>query len=262
MWNPEIYLRFADERGRPFYDLVDRVRLDRPRTVVDMGCGPGNLTVSLAGRWPEAQIIGVDSSPEMIVAARKALATAPSVGNVRFEVGDVHGYVIPDDVDVIVTNAMLQWVPDSDEVLTSWVRPGRWIAAQMPANHGAPGHVLLRQVMRDWRSQLGDLGEQVRAVGDAVHHARLLRAAGCEHVDVWQTEYIHQLPEVPDGDHPVLTWMSGTAMRPVRQALSDAGWAAFCAQLNPLLAEAYPATNGVVDFPFLRVFMAAYQGKS
>jgi trans-aconitate 2-methyltransferase len=255
MWNPEIYLRFADERGRPFHDLVNRVGASSPRAVEDLGCGPGNLTETLVDRWPAAAIRGIDSSPEMI-----ATAISPSA-RATYEVGDVREYKPGDDVDVIVSNAMLQWVDECDEILKSWVKPGRWIAAQMPANYDAPSHLLLRSLCASprWSAKLGHLSETVRAVGDAVHFARLLRDAGCDHVDTWETTYIHQLPQVTAGDHPVLTWMSGTALRPVRSALSDDDFAAFAAELNPLLQEAYPAVNRVVDFPFLRVFVVGYR---
>ncbi|WP_020519922.1 methyltransferase domain-containing protein [Catelliglobosispora koreensis] len=253
MWNPEIYLRFADERGRPFHDLVGRVKAETPRVVEDLGCGPGNLTETLAVRWPDAQIRGVDSSPEMIAAAQTPSALA------TYAVGDVRAHVPGAEVDVIVTNAMLQWVEGADEILASWVKPGRWIAAQMPANHDAPAHVLLRELCgtAKWSAKLGFMADK-RSVGDAVHYARLLRTAGCDHVDTWETLYVHQLP-VTGAHHPVLTWLSGTALRPVRAALSDDDFLAYCAELQPRLAEAYPAHDGVVDFPFLRVFAVGYR---
>lgn len=129
MWDPGIYLRYTDERSRPFDDLVRRVHADSPQRVVDLGCGPGNLTVTLAERWPGAQVTGIDSSPEMIARARELDADA------EFIVGDVRDW-LPHDTDVVVSNATLQWVPDHTALLRRWMhalRPGDWLACQLPA---------------------------------------------------------------------------------------------------------------------------------
>jgi trans-aconitate 2-methyltransferase len=252
MWNPEVYLRYADERGRPFHELVARIGAQAPASVLDMGCGPGNLTQTLTQRWPKARVHGVDSAPEMIDEARAKTSGA------TYEVADATRYEVPADVDVIVSNAMLHWVPGHEEVLRRWVRPGRWIAMQVPANFAAPSHLLLREACGSprWAGKLGVLNEQVREVGDAVHYGRLLRAAGCV-VDAWETTYVHQLPVA--ATHPVLTWMTGTALRPVRARLSDAEWEEFCADFDSALWTRYPADGSVVDFPFQRVFAVAHR---
>src|SRR5688500_689691 len=108
MWDPEVYLRFASERGRPFHELVARVGAEEPRRVVDLGCGPGNLTEALTRRWPRALVEGIDWSREMIAEAQAKTA------GVEYHVGDVREYLPGDDVDVIVSNALLQWVPDHE----------------------------------------------------------------------------------------------------------------------------------------------------
>ncbi|MBV1850330.1 trans-aconitate 2-methyltransferase [Catellatospora tritici] len=254
MWNPDIYLRFADERGRPFHDLLARIAADDPREVVDLGCGPGNLTETLVTRWPRARVRGLDSSPEMIDKARAG------AGSVAYEVADVREYVPAPDVDVITTNAVLQWVPGHERLLAAWagaLRPGAWLALQVPGNQDAPAHLALRDLCAAprWADRLGELNDAVRRVPDATGYARLLREVGCD-VDAWETEYLHQLPE-GGPEHPVLTWLSGTALRPVRAALDDADWAEFRAQLQPALARAYPPYAGIVDFPFRRVFAVA-----
>src|SRR6201991_1204289 len=104
MWNPDVYLTFADHRGRPFFDLTSRVGAQSPRRVVDLGCGPGNLTATLAERWPGAEIEAWDSSPEMVESARER--------GVDAQVGDVQSWEPKPDTDVVVSNATLQWVPD------------------------------------------------------------------------------------------------------------------------------------------------------
>jgi trans-aconitate 2-methyltransferase len=256
MWNPETYLRFADERGRPFHDLLARVRAESPRQVVDLGCGPGNLTATLAGRWPGAAVHGIDSSPEMVAKARAEGGVAETV---TYAVGDVRDYTPGPDVDVIVTNAVLQWVPGQLELVARWaraLRPGGWLGLQVPGNHDAPAHRALRELCASsrWSQRLESLADRSRAVPDAAVYARLLRDAGCA-ADAWETTYVHQLP-VTGAAHPVLTWLTGTALRPVRAALQaqPGAWEQFQVELEPLLAAAYPADGAVVDFPFRRVF--------
>jgi trans-aconitate 2-methyltransferase len=122
MWNPDVYLAFADHRGRPFVDLLSRVGADRPRRVVDLGCGPGNLTATLVQRWPAAVVEAWDSSPDMVEAARERGVDAC--------VGDIREWMPRPDTDVVVSNAALQWVPDHSELLVRW-------AAQLGASGGA-----------------------------------------------------------------------------------------------------------------------------
>ena len=153
MWDPTSYLRYGDERSRPFHDLIARVPADRPAEVVDLGCGPGALTVGLADRWPDARIRGLDSSPEMIGRARE-LASA-----VDFTVGDVTDWVPGPDVRVVVANAVLQWVPGHEELLLRWaatLTPGGWLAVQVPGNFDAPSHRVLRTLAAEprWRDRV------------------------------------------------------------------------------------------------------------
>ena len=110
MWDPEQYARFAGERGRPFVELLNRVDLQSPRRVVDLGCGPGNLTAMLADRWPDAIVVGIDSSPEMISAAS-------SIDGVTFRLDDITAFRPDPDTDLLISNAALQWVPGHAELL-------------------------------------------------------------------------------------------------------------------------------------------------
>ncbi|NES13397.1 MULTISPECIES: trans-aconitate 2-methyltransferase [Micromonospora] len=271
MWDPTTYLRYGDERSRPFHDLLARVGAERPRAVVDLGCGPGTLTATLAGRWPGSRITGLDSSVEMIDEARarartrvRALAGAGvATEPVTFTVGDVRAWHPAPDVDVVVCNAVLQWVPDHQELLTRWAAElpsGAWLAIQVPGNFAAPSHRALREVARRdrWRDTLAPLLREA-PVDDPTDYAALLVGAGCA-VDAWETTYVHLLPAAADADHPVLTWMEGTALRPVRAALDAAGWADFRAELGVRLAQAYPVRQGQVYFPFRRIFVVARTG--
>ncbi|GAA0423989.1 trans-aconitate 2-methyltransferase [Actinoplanes capillaceus] len=244
MWDPTVYRRFGAERSRPFFDLVGRIGADRPRAVADLGCGPGDLTRTLAERWPGARVTGLDSSPEMIAKA----AAAP--GPVEFRLADISDWRPDPDTDVVVTNAALQWVPGHPEMLARWARElpsGAWLAMQVPGNFDSPGHRAARE--------LSPVELRSDPVYDAAGYAELLTAAGAV-VDAWETTYVHLLPATPE-EHPVLRWMEGTALRPVRAALDDAGWAAFRAAFSERLTEAYPERHGLVALEFRRIFVVA-----
>jgi trans-aconitate 2-methyltransferase len=254
MWDPAVYQRFGDERSRPFLDLTARIGAREPGRVVDLGCGPGDLTATLAERWPGARVEGLDSSPEMIERARSA------AGRVTFTLGDVRDW--RPDADVVVTNATLQWVPGHQRLLARWAAelpPGAWIAMQVPGNFDAPSHRALREVARRAPFAAALAGALRDApVDDPQTYAASLLAAGAR-VDAWETTYLHLLPD--DGAaHPVLRWMEGTALRPVRARLDDVAWQRFRTELTGRLADAYPARGGVVAFPFRRIFVVAQTG--
>lgn len=244
MWDPSQYLAFADHRGRPFYELVARVGAESPRRVVDVGCGPGNLTASLSSRWPAAAIEAFDSSPEMVEAARSA--------GVDARVDDVTTWKPAPDTDVVVSNAVLQWVPSHPDVVRSWVSllsSGAWIAFQVPGNFADPSHRLIREVAGP---SLAHVFRVEKPVLDPVEYADLL--ADCSSVDVWETTYVQRL----SGPDPVLEWVQGTALRPVRAALSSSDYDVYLAELAPRLREAYPArADGTTWFPFRRIFAVA-----
>jgi trans-aconitate 2-methyltransferase len=249
MWDPAVYRRFGAERSRPFFDLTGRIAVDRPHTVVDLGCGPGELTLTLAERWPDARITGIDSSPEMI---DKALAHH---GPAWFEVGDVREWKPGPDVDVLITNATLQWVDGHQALLARWaveLPRGAWLAMQVPGNFDAPSHRLLRALAA--RHGIGHVTREA-PVDDPARDAELLLATGAT-VDAWETTYLHLLPQAGP-EHPVLRWMEGTALRPVKAALDDNAWQSFRAEFGEELAAAYPAAHGHVAFPFRRVFVVA-----
>ena len=253
MWDPTVYHRFGDERARPFHDLVARIGAEHPRTVTDLGCGPGELTASLARRWPHARIAGLDSSAEMIARARVL------GGSVDFTVADVGDWQPGPDTDVVVTNAVLQWVPEHRALIERWIRalpPGAWFAMQVPGNFDAPSHRALRALARSapYADLVGDVVREA-PVDDAVGYAALLTGAGAA-VDAWETTYVHLLPDT-GSEHPVLRWMEGTALRPVKAVLDAPAWRGFRAALGATLTAEYPARNGYVAFPFRRIFVVA-----
>jgi trans-aconitate 2-methyltransferase len=248
MWDPDKYLAFADHRARPFYELIARIQAESPRRVVDMGCGPGTLTEVLATRWPEAALEAFDSSEEMVDAARGR--------GIDAHVGDVTTWKPQPDTDVIVTNAVLQWVPGHADIVRRWVAElpsGAWIALQVPGNFEGPSHTLVRELVAGaWQSRLADVDlRPENAVLTPMGYAELFD--GCV-ADTWETTYT----QVLTGEDPVLEWITGTALRPIKAALSDDEWTAFRADLAPKLREAYPRRpDGRTWFPFRRVFAAA-----
>ncbi len=251
MWDPTKYLAFADHRSRPLFDLVGRIAADAPRRVVDLGCGPGNLTEALRARWPAAALEASDSSPEMVAAARER--------GIDATVLDVRDWQPAPDTDVVVTNAVLQWVNGHDELLARWAKQlphGAWLAFQVPGNFAAPSHVRVRGLAASarWRDRLESVVlREDDAVLDPVGYAALLSDAGCA-VDAWETTYLQRLT----GDDPVLEWVTGTALRPIRNVLSDDDWQEFLAELAPLLRAEYPMrSDGTTWFPFRRVFVVA-----
>jgi trans-aconitate 2-methyltransferase len=252
-WDPDRYLTYADERGRPFVELVSRVGAQEPASVVDLGCGPGNLTALLVERWPHSAVVGLDSSAEMI---EKAEATTPAVA---FRVADLRDWADAggEPVDVIVSNATLQWVPghlDLLPALVDRVRPGGWLAFQVPGNFGEPSHTIRTDLAAEapYAAALEGHAPPVPSSHDPAVYLRALHGLGCE-VDAWETTYLHVL----HGEDPVFTWVSGTGARPTLQALPDDLRPRFEAEFKRRLRAAYPEGPGGVVLPFRRVFVVA-----
>jgi trans-aconitate 2-methyltransferase len=257
-WDPEQYLRYADERSRPFFDLMARVQADAPQLVVDLGCGPGTLTRALAQRWPVAQVVGVDSSPEMIAAAAAPLVPGDRLMYVCADLRDWQPERAP---DLVVSNAALHWVPDHlglIEQFAGWVRPGGAFAMQVPDNFEAPSHTVIREVADSsrWRERLRAAHQDEAGAAEPADYLAALEAGGLE-PDVWQTTYHHLL----QGEDPVLSWVKGTALRPALTALADdpAATDEFLAECGAALREAYPAGSSGTVLPFRRIFAVGHR---
>jgi trans-aconitate 2-methyltransferase len=259
-WDPALYQAYADERGRPFVDLTARIRTTAPSTVVDLGCGPGNMTATLADRWPDARVLGLDSSPEMIVAA----SSRSRAGRLEFRVSTIEGWT-PDPVDVIVANASLQWVPSHPDLLPSWataLRPGGTLAFQVPRTRLMPAGDVIRAVASSprWAPLVGHVVDAAgprslaSSVRDVAEYVDALARLGLR-VDAWETTYQHIL----SGPDPVLEWFSGTGLRPYLDALAgDApALAEFRAEVAAALREVYPPAPYGTILPFPRIFVVA-----
>jgi len=252
-WNPDVYLTFADERTRPAVELASRVALPAPSRLIDLGCGPGNSTAVLAARWPDAAIEGLESSPDMLAKAR-----ASSVRATWIE-GDVGAWArssAPGQYEVIFSNAMLHWIPDHRSLLPQLMRKlasGGALAFQVPRNFDAPSHVLMRQTAErgPWASGLAD-AQRVHVEAPDTYFDILSPFSSA--IDLWETTYLHVL----QGEDPVLTWVSGTALRPFVQRLEGTERDAFVTEYRQRLREAYPRRDdGKTLFPFKRLFAVA-----
>ncbi|TFV66301.1 trans-aconitate 2-methyltransferase [Blastococcus sp. CT_GayMR20] len=248
-WDPAVYLRFASERARPFTELVARVGAENPGVVLDLGCGEGSGTAALARRWPGARVIGVDSSPEMLAAAERAAA------GVEFVVGDVRDWAPDGPVDLVVSNAVLHWIPGHDRLLAGWagwLRPGGWLAVQVPGNFRAPTHAVLADLCRSpaWADRLAEVAPSPDAVLEPAGYLDVLTGAGLA-ADVWETTYLHVLT----GTDPVLGWVRSTVLRPVLARLGDDDAARLTADYAAALRTAYPVRpDGTTVLPFRRIF--------
>ncbi|SDC99611.1 trans-aconitate 2-methyltransferase [Streptomyces prasinopilosus] len=263
-WDPDQYLRHSGHRARPFLDLLARIPAlpgDPPR-IADLGCGAGNVTALLAGRWPGARVTGYDNSPEMLGRARADhRGPAPGGGRTDFAHADLRTWTPGPGrpYDLIVSNAALQWVPGHADRFADWTAglvPGGTLAFQVPGNFDAPSHTLLRELARSprWAGRLDGVLRHTDAVLRPEAYLERLTGLGCT-ADVWETTYVHLLR----GEDPVLDWVKGTGLRPVLTALADDPGArdAFVDEYRAALRTAYPAGPHGTPFPFRRVFAVA-----
>lgn len=250
-WDPTQYLKFANERLQPALDLLGRIPALAPETVVDLGCGAGTLAPMLTARWPLAKLTGVDGSPEMLAKAR---ADHPSA---TFLQGDIATWSPAEPVDVLYTNAALHWLDGHDALiprLLACVKPGGWLAIQMPRNFRAPSHTTIVDAIEQgpWRAKLEPhlRRDPVRGPG---YYWRLLHDRAAQ-LSIWETRYL----QVLSGDNPVADYTKGTWLKQFLDRLEGAEKAAFEADYRRRVALAYPKeADGRTLFPFRRLFILA-----
>lgn len=251
-WSAQQYVKFEDERTRPVRDLLAAVPTAEPRRAIDLGCGPGNSTEVLLGRFPGAAVRGLDSSEEMVKAARKRLP------DLTFEMGDIDTWTADEPVDVIVANAVLQWLPDHLSTLprlAGQLSDGGSLAVQMPDNLDQDYHKLMREVATGgaWRDKLAAAVAARKDLPAPAGYYSLLRPE-CRRVDVWRTIYHHPLA----GVDAVVEWFKGSALWPYLEPLSEDERIAYLTEYRAGIARAYPLqSDGVVLLPFPRLFIVA-----
>lgn len=252
-WSAKQYVAFEDERTRPARDLLAAIPTAEARSVVDIGCGPGNSTELLVQRFPGATVSGLDSSADMIAAARKRLP------QLQFDVAEIDRWADQGLFDVIFANAVLQWVPNHPALLPALagkLAEGGSLAIQMPDNLNEPSHRLMREVAANgpWASKLADAAGQRTDMASASEYFSMLRPQ-CARVDVWRTTYHHQLS---DGAAGVVEWFKGSGLIPFLSPLTESERAQYLEQYLAEVEKAYPAlADGSVLLPFPRLFMVA-----
>ncbi|EDL58993.1 trans-aconitate 2-methyltransferase [Gimesia maris] len=254
VWDADQYLKYQRERTQPAIDLAARVRLEAPRRIVDVGCGPGNSTAVLSRRWPQAELSGLDSSAEMLETARES---QPAVH--WFQV-DISSWEPETKYDLIFSNAVLQWVPDHEAIfprLMSFLVPGGALAVQLPMHYDSPLHYLVKEVSErpEWSEQTAEARQALGSESRLFYYDLL--APQSSELELWETEYIHIMENV----EAILEWFRGTGLRPYLQALpDDRDRARFETELLERYRAAYPLqANGKVLFPFRRLFIVSYR---
>ncbi len=248
-WDPSLYERFDQQRHRPALDLLAQV-VTPPARVVDLGCGTGALTAVIAERWPDAELYGLDNSPEMLERARRDHPL------LQFEHGDIEHWRPGHPLDLIYSNAALHWLDRHAELfprLVGHLTAGGILAVQMPRNHHHAAYRLASELALagPWIHRLEPVLRQA-PVSDPEFYYRVL-IPHVETIDIWETEYLHRL----EGDNPVATWLEGTYLQPILAALGDEAedfrdeWARRVAEAHP------PLPDGTTLFPFRRLFIVA-----
>ena len=247
-WDPSLYARFERERTQPAVDLVNRISHLRPRSVVDVGCGPGNSTAVLRSAFPDAEILGIDTSPEMIARARAGLPDA------EFETMDA--WDLPKGFDLIFSNACIQWIDGQERLIPSMMdclNPGGTLAVQVPMNEDEPASVICEEVasLPLWHYPNGKPGRH-RTLSPEQYYGIL---SGCaDSFEMWTVTYYHVLESHSD----MVEWKSGTHLRPYLDALDESEGLQLKEEILRRVEEAYPPTSdGKVLMRYGRFFFTA-----
>ncbi len=252
-WNPELYLKFSGERTRAAADLIGRILVPAPRTIIDIGCGPGNSTEALAARFPQARFTGLDSSPAMI---EKARADFPQR---EWILGDAGTFESRRPFDIVFSNAALQWIPDHARLilrLAALVGPGGALAVQVPMFSDMPIRQAFARTAGSprWRRVMSGCDTHFTFHPHGFYYDLLSPRAAS--LDVWETSYVHVMASLP----ALIEWMRATGLRPYLERLPEAAdREAFESDLLEELRQDYHAQpDGKVLFPFKRLFFIAY----
>lgn len=252
-WNPDVYLRYEAYRTRPARDLIDQILLEVDGGIVDLGCGPGNVTKHLKDKWPARAVTGVDKSKAMLAKAKESFGT----DEITWQQGDIGTWTTDEHKALVFSNAALHWVPDHERVLPQLmdaVRPGGWLAFQIPVTEQAAYQVCIRELVQSdrWAGKLA----QVWMYKDPMAPEPLydLLTPMSTSVDIWVTDYHHVL----EGDNPMVDWFLGTGLMPYLTVLDEAEKAEFLADYSERVLAAYPKNvDGKTMFLLKRIFVLA-----
>ncbi|KAJ5087551.1 hypothetical protein N7456_011167 [Penicillium angulare] len=251
-WSATQYLKFKDERTQPARDLLARVPLQNPKTIVDLGCGPGNSTAVLESRYPDAHLVGIDSSPDMI---KKAKSTIP---HLEFSVQDLNSYEPSKPVDIFYSNAVFQWLGKEERInvikrLMATQPSGGVFAFQVPDNLDEPSHVLMRETANSgpWATKLQSVGRDTFQSPLEIYDQ--LKPLSSE-VSLFHTSYYHSL----ENHEAIIEWVKGTGLRPYVDPLEPQEKEAFLKEYLKRLQGAYPSSvDGRVLLKYPRLFVVA-----
>lgn len=252
-WDPAQYERFKAERKQPFLDLLAQLGGISPQTIIDLGCGTGELTAELAKKWSQAHIVGVDSSPEMLEKAKPFASE-----RVRFELCEIERWSPAEPLQLLFSNSALHWLrPHEDQIrrLAALIAPGGVFAFQAPNQFREPSHMIIQQVRNapEWKPLIG-AGMSDGYLAEPAWYLNTLQQMGFA-TRLWETIYYQVLA----GEDAVLEWVKGTALRAVLERLSPEQQDRFLGQCAEKFRKAYPKKEGGTLFPYRRMFVVAKQ---
>jgi trans-aconitate 2-methyltransferase len=253
-WDPTQYDKFKKERSRPFFDLLAQLDDISPRTIVDLGCGTGELTAELAKKWQHAQVVGVDSSPEMLEKSR-----AYAGERLRFMTAAMEQWTPSRPIDLILSNSAFHWLnPHEKQIqrIASFVAAGGAFAFQAPNQFKEPTHVIMQEVRNapEWRPLVGSETPD-SYLAEPMWYIEALSAMGFQ-ASVFETMYY----QVVQGDDPVLEWLKGTSLRCILDKLDPGKQERFALECGEKLRAAYPKKESGTLFPYRRMFVIAKRG--
>lgn len=251
-WNPEKYLNFNAERLRPALDLISQIDPQDRLRVVDLGCGPGNVSVKLKYKWPEATVYAVDSSAAMIQNAKDTIGAG-----INWIHSGAEEYHFPKNVDVIYSNAMFQWIKDQKALLEKCsfaLSNNGVLAVQMPQFWDMPLGMVIKEVAENvtWSVGLNGISEQIRTHSPGWYYDEL--SGLFRSINMWSSDYYHVL----NSYQAIIDMIETTGMKPYLSLLTDKEGALFKKKVLNKLRDVYPLQeNGKVLLPFKRLFFVA-----
>jgi trans-aconitate 2-methyltransferase len=253
-WDPDSYLKYKEERTQPSYDLVARIEIANPANIIDIGCGPGNSTRALRERWPNARILGLDSSQDMIEKARNAFSQEDWI------LADATEWKTDEKYDIVFSNAALQWIPNHDILipkLFDLVNNQGALAVQVPANNHSPLHKAVLRVSKreEWRESTNGCDSMLTYRNAGFYYDQL--SAISVRINIWQTTYYHIMVSHQD----LIDWYASTGMRPYLERFKkESERYSFREQVLEECTPHYPKQeDGKILFPFNRIFFVAYK---
>lgn len=249
-WNPELYLQFSKERGKPIIDLINSLEEFNPQKIADIGCGPGNSTQKLIDNWPESDVVGFDSSPKMIEKAKN------DVKDASFEIRKIVSGEPFGSFDLVFSNAAIQWIPDHEGLFESFYRSlnikGR-VAIQLPMFYDMPLGIIIKNVAESprWNSKLREVVNS-KYMHKYTRYYNILSNTGFKNINMWQTTYYHVFPS----HDTIYEMISGTGLRPYLDKLNKEELEDFIKLVKEEIESNYmEQDNGNVILPFIRLFL-------